>query len=148
MWVLATDKDKRLNKIKALPKMGSPIIFHSKTKDKTIIAVGESGTFAISYFVNPTLYHFNGEQIESIKFMRDEATVIQTDREHMIARAVVGGLLLGPVGAIMGGVTAEKSVVEKIKKLSLHLKLTQSESIHEIVFFDNVLALNHQYLNV
>ncbi len=70
----------------------------------------------------------------------------QTKRKHGIGRAVVGGVLLGPVGAAVGGLTSKKETQTISKDFVDHLgvviNLTDGTSF-EITYFDSTLKADN-----
>lgn len=70
----------------------------------------------------------------------------QTKRKHGIGRAVVGGVLLGPIGAAVGGLTSKKETQTISKDFVDHLgvviNLTDGTSF-EITYFDSTLKADN-----
>lgn len=56
-----------------------------------------------------TVYRF--DQIKDFSVFDKSTTTVKTKAGSAVGRAAVGGLLFGPVGAIVGGSTAKKKVV-------------------------------------
>lgn len=85
-------------------------------------------------FLNKTIYFQdkNDKILEELEFSNIKNCSIleeieQTQKEKSpVARAVVGGILLGPVGAVVGGVSSLSSSIKENKKYYLEIKNTQS----------------------
>lgn len=70
----------------------------------------------------------------------------QTKRKHGIGRAVVGGVLLGPVGAAVGGLTSKKETQTISKDFVDHLGVVVNLSdgtSFEIEYFDTTLKADN-----
>ena len=57
--------------------------------------------------------------IRKIRIEKDGEVVYQKSNLDIIKRAAVGGVLLGGVGALIGGLTASSKEIEKIKRVTL-----------------------------
>lgn len=76
--------------------------------------------------------------ILSTEIVKDGFSLQKTNRGNQATRAAVGGALLGPIGLIVGGLTASKRTEEKVKSLSLKIRTSKiSNPIHEVIFYKN-----------
>lgn len=67
----------------------------------------------------PRVFEF--EQLIAVEIERNGDSIQKTNRGSQVLGSAVGGILLGPLGILMGGVTGSKRTSETIKKLSLKL---------------------------
>jgi hypothetical protein len=73
-------------------------------------------------------------QMIQADLLRDDDVVTSTDRGSLVSRALVGGVLLGGVGAVIGGVTAKTYSAQKLTKLILRV-VTESGTF-SVTFLD------------
>lgn len=67
----------------------------------------------------------------------DNTTVTSTARGSQVASALVGGAILGGVGAIIGGLSGKTSSIENVKKIDIKLTLNDlNDPISKINFLD------------
>lgn len=65
----------------------------------------------------------------------DGTSVTKTSRVSQAGSALLGGLLLGGVGAVVGGLTGKKTTTDKIKRISLRLTVNSTQApIHDVNF--------------
>jgi hypothetical protein len=97
----------------------------------------ESNQFAIAKRgTPPEVYAF--DQLIAVEALKNGGSVHKTNRGSQVAGAAVGGILLGPVGLLLGGVTGSKRVEQKITRLSLKIFTDDLVSpVTEILFFDS-----------
>lgn len=75
--------------------------------------------------------------ILSSEIFEDGVTVTKTSRTSQVGGALIGGLALGGVGAIIGGLSGKTTSSEKISKIDLRLTVNRmSDPIHDINFLD------------
>lgn len=90
----------------------------------------------IKHGQSPKVYYFR--QLVAVEVERNGVSVQKTNRGSQVAGAAIGGILLGPAGLLLGGLTGSKRSVDKIKKLSLKIYTNDLyEPVNEIVFFNN-----------
>lgn len=92
--------------------------------DNQSIGLGKDASLAISNF----------SQIIKVDLLRNDQTTTSTDRGSLLTRAVVGGVLLGGVGAVVGAVTAKTHSTSELSKISLRV-ITESGS-YTILFLN------------
>lgn len=67
----------------------------------------------------------------------DSHTITKTARGSQIVGAAVGGVLLGGVGAIIGGLSGSKDSFDQVKEMDIKLTINDLNSpIHKINFLD------------
>lgn len=67
----------------------------------------------------------------------DGETVTKTERGSQLAGAIIGGLALGGVGAIIGGLSGKTRSSEEVKRVDLRITVNDTKSpLHDINFMD------------
>lgn len=75
--------------------------------------------------------------ILSVELFQDGESVTKTSRVSQIGGAIVGGLALGGVGAIIGGLSGSTKTSEKIKRIDLRIIANDIETpLHDITFMN------------
>lgn len=71
----------------------------------------------------------------SSEIFEDGATVTKTVRSSQIGGALIGGLALGGVGAIIGGLSGKTKTSGKVKKFALRLTVNDTKNpLHDVNF--------------
>jgi len=72
------------------------------------------------------------------EIFEDGATITKTVRSSQIGGALIGGLALGGVGAIIGGLSGKTQTAGKVKKIELRLIVNDTKNpIHDINFLNS-----------
>jgi hypothetical protein len=86
-----------------------------------------------------------------VEILEDDQSVTKTQRTSQAARALVGGLLLGPVGLLAGALTGKKVTEQKVRRIDVKLLVNNpAKPVHLINFLDQQPAIektNWQYKN-
>ena len=73
----------------------------------------------------------------SSEIIEDGETVTKTSRGSQIGGALIGGLALGGVGAIIGGLSGSTKSAEKISKVALMVTINEvSNPVHYVMLLD------------
>jgi len=91
---------------------------------KTSIAFDENRKLlCLIDFSGESMRHkiISAKEIISIEIIENGKTITKTDRGSQIGGALVGGLALGGVGAIIGGLSGKTSSETKVNKVALHI---------------------------
>jgi hypothetical protein len=75
------------------------------------------------------------KDIISVELFEDGTSITKTDRSSQIANAVVGGIVLGGVGAIIGGATGKTETSGKNKRVDLRIIVNDIKApLHDVAF--------------
>lgn len=83
----------------------------------------------------------NPGDIVSAEVYQDGASLLRTERGSQVAGVIVGGLLLGGVGAIIGGLSGKRREERKAKELVLRLATSDYDAPLADVHFLGTTAL-------
>jgi hypothetical protein len=84
----------------------------------------------------PRLIRF--QDLLEVEIQEDGQTITKTQNTSQVGRALVGGVLLGPVGALAGALTAKKSSIAKTRRIDLRLVIADATSpVHTLNFLDH-----------
>lgn len=73
----------------------------------------------------------------SVELFEDGSSITKTSRSSQIGGALVGGLVLGGVGAIIGGLSGKTKTSTKVKRIDLRLVVNDTASpLHDVSFMD------------
>lgn len=85
-----------------------------------------------------SVYKTNVKNILNIELIEDNNQLISTNRMSQLVGGAVGGALLGGVGAIIGGVTAKKSISQKCKLIKIAITFDDINHMRsEIIFLQD-----------
>lgn len=77
------------------------------------------------------------EDIIESEVVMDSHTITKTARGSQIGGAAVGGILLGGIGAIIGGLSGNKGSFDQVKEMDIKLTVNNLEKpVHKINFLD------------
>ncbi|MBP5986685.1 MAG: hypothetical protein KA538_05820 [Azonexus sp.] len=80
-------------------------------------------------------WSLNFTDVLGTSIVKDEDTVHKTSSSSVIGRAIAGGVILGGIGAIIGGITAKSSASTSIQKLVLEIVLNcPPHPVHRVQF--------------
>lgn len=107
---------------------------------QTAIAIDESRQLIC-------LFHRRGEAVQrrllpfssiaTSEVFEDGHTISSTSRASQLAGVAVGGVLLGGVGAIVGGLSGKSKSVEKVSRIELRLTVDDMSSpLHTVVLLN------------
>lgn len=90
------------------------------TYDQRGLAIDSAGEqILFSDLGNETIGSF--EDLMAVELLEDDSSITRTNRGSQLAGAAVGGLLLGGVGAIVGGLTGSSSSQSTVKSIKLRI---------------------------
>ena len=77
------------------------------------------------------------ESLLSSELFEDDSTVTKTVRSSQIGGALIGGVALGGVGAIIGGLSGQTNTSEKVKRIDLRLTVNDTRNpLHDVNFLN------------
>lgn len=110
-----------------------------KTGSKPVqvqIAVVLNAVKTGSMSLDPVVYPF--DDLIAVEVIKDDISITKTNRGSQAAGAAIGGVLLGPAGLLLGGLSGSKRNENKITKLSLKLYTNNlAFPVQEILFWDS-----------
>jgi hypothetical protein len=83
----------------------------------------------------PWVKVFEYRDILAVEILEDGQSLTKTIRTSQAAGAILGGLLLGPVGALAGALTAGKKTVNKVRSVDLKIVVNDSSRPVHVVKF-------------
>jgi hypothetical protein len=102
------------------------LAFDEERKKLCLIRQGSGGT------TNKVIGY---ESVIASEIFEDGAAVTRTVRSSQVGGAVVGGLLLGGVGALVGGLSGKTQTTNKSKRVELRLTINDTVTpIHDVGF--------------
>lgn len=127
----ANSVEKAMREIKGF----NPSYVFSGTHGGAAVAIDTSGK-KVCFMENSKSHKlFNYNEIVSVEVEKNGSSVTKVNRGSQVGRAALGGLLLGPVGLLVGGVTASRRNEEKIKSISLKVYTSSLSSPVKIIHF-------------
>jgi len=75
--------------------------------------------------------------ILSVELFEDGESVTKTSRSSQLGGALLGGIVFGPLGAVVGGLSGKKISENKVKRLDLRLAVNDTTyPVHDVNFMD------------
>lgn len=146
--IIKVNEETKKDKITALEKAKKITKDNNFPTDTLVISYNNKKALSISEELSSILtVDLTTNNVRKVKFVdiieakvkQNSSTVTRTSRGSQLGGAIVGGVLAGGVGAVIGGLSGEKTSNEAIKKLSLEIVINNlKDPIFEIEFYDSV----------
>jgi hypothetical protein len=136
VWLFQSNKEKKINKIFSEQDGFDATHKFISSFGKTAIAV-DSNSKKIIFYDNKKLTSINFDELISVETKINDETLHQTKRGSQIAGGAIGGLLLGPAGLLIGGLSGKKTTVQKITKISVRATISNIDKpFCDLVFYE------------
>lgn len=124
-------------KIKEIENFNISNFTMNKSNTYAIAVDDTSHRFCIARSSSQQVYDF--KDLLEVELIENGESLIKTSRGSQILGVAVGGVLLGGVGAVIGGLSGKKNTSHIINNIELKLTLKDSKiSIFSFVFFKRV----------
>jgi len=101
----------------------------------TAIAV-DSNARKIMFCENMVLTKINFDELISVDIQINDETLHSTKRGSQIASGAIGGLLLGPAGLLVGGLSGKTKAVQQVSKISIKATISNIDNpICEVIIY-------------
>lgn len=91
----------------------------------------------LSLLRNPISKVIDSSALISAEIFEDGSSITKTSRASQVGGALVGGIALGGVGAIIGGLTGKTKTTEKVKRIELRLTVDDTTTpLHDVVLMN------------
>ena len=136
VWFFESNKEKKINKIFSEQEDFNVTHKFISSFRKTAIAV-DSSSKKIIFYDNKKLTPINFDELIAVETKINDETLHQTKRGSQIAGGAIGGLLLGPAGLLIGGLSGKKTTVQKITKISVRATISNIDKpFCDLVFYE------------
>ncbi len=106
----------------------------NRTNDYAIATDNVSHRFCIVTATTKKVYDF--KDLLEVELIKNGESITKTSRSSQLIGTVVGGVLLGGVGAVIGGLSGKKENINSINSIELRLVLNSTQSsVFDFVFF-------------
>ncbi|MEI7834052.1 MAG: hypothetical protein WCJ56_12755 [bacterium] len=79
----------------------------------------------------------NYKDLLSSEIHEDGQTIMRTSRSSQIGGAIVGGVLLGGVGAVIGGLSGKTVSADKVRRIEVLITVNDTaQPLHSLTFLD------------
>jgi hypothetical protein len=87
-------------------------------------------------YSSPQQYSFS--QIASVEIDENEETISKVNRGSQVVGAAVGGLVMGPLGGLIGGLSASSRSRPRLRSISLKITVDDAMNpVYRIIFFQS-----------
>lgn len=148
IWIMRVFERSNANdivqRLQGIEDFNADILFNDGSCDNAIaidktsrkIAVVLNSVKSMSTSLDPIVYPF--EDLIAVEVVQDDMSITKTNRGSQATGAAVGGVLLGPAGLLLGGLSGSKRHENKITKLSLRLYTSDlDQPLQEVFFWDS-----------
>lgn len=91
----------------------------------------------LSLIRNPRTKVIDSSALISAEIFEDGSSITKTSRASQVGGALIGGIALGGVGAILGGLTAKTKTTAKVKRIELRFTIDDTTSpLHDVVLMN------------
>ena len=127
--------------LQAIPAFAPAVRFDQPGQHRTLALDPTSKQWAVVGLDCPTrVYGF--QQLVAVEIEKDGATLDKTNRGSQIAGAAVGGVLLGPVGLLIGGLSGSRRHEATVKRIILKLYTNDLHTpVCKVTFLDHPTGL-------
>lgn len=109
--------------------------YYCSLQDKTGLALDPVRRKVLTFPYGSIL---EGVNITAVEVIKDGFSLQKSNRGSQLAGAAIGGVILGPVGLILGGITGSKRTEEKTKDVVLRIYTNDlMNPIQDVTFYRN-----------
>ncbi len=91
---------------------------------------------AISDKASPLIINYS--DLINVELLENGSTIMKKSTSRTVGGAIVGGVLLGPFGAVIGGVTGKSKVVDKTNSIALKIIINKLDNpVHYLYFLNS-----------
>jgi hypothetical protein len=135
-WFKQSKKEKDIKKIFLEQENFNPSLEYISNFNHSAIAV-DSENKKILFLQDMKISIINYNELLSVETRINDEVLYETKRGSQLVGAAVGGLLLGPLGLLLGGLTGKKSSTKKISKLSIRATISNiKQPFCDIIFYE------------